>query len=518
MSQDLFAETAQQEKTETPVQEKALAPQNVSPAPVVTKKEVEGPDGDLLAIVVTGNAELDVKQFHIKDSEIQRMKLQFGELKINSLDDREIYKQVYEARQYVRKNRLSVDKTGAVLLEGAKSYVKDVTAEQKRLIAELKEIEQMLQIEEDKYEQLKADAALELEREAEKVATNRASQLIDMGLAFTGKYYQIEIDGNTQSIEHNKLSAYTEPQWLNLIAELKPACDAIKKEREEAAERAAEAERENARLREEIERKDKRTNQLLKLGLNFTGDTFRLEEIVIESSELTALDNEQWDVLIERVGPIVTERIAEIKHRQEARDNEEKARKEAAEKLNIERQRVLQSYGIDTSYTDLSTLTDEEFTARLEKATTEANERKEKAAKDELRAERTRATNSFLPYLKIDEIFDGDFAEMTESAYAQYLELCKEAKVRYETEQAELRERAEKQKQQEEAAAKEAKEREEKELAAALAPDIEKLAELAARIRALQVPTLNVNNDAIVSRFNDQREKFAAWVEGLSKS
>lgn len=471
--------------------------------------------GETVAITVTGNAAVDIKQFAVTKEQIEEYMNKAKAIQITSLQDKPAYDEVYAMRQLVKKTRTSIGKIANILTEGAKAYTSDVNEAKKKWEEELKSVEQVLQSKEDHYDKLKEEAALREEQEREELEQARCSELIEMQMTFNGKVYAIESEDGVISVEHNKVSTYTNPQWAALIEAIRPAFEAKVKKQEEEKQRQLEIEAENNRLREIQRVKEERTKQLITIGLVYDGENFVFEDVNVHNSELATLNTEQWDVLISRIAPVVTERKAEIKAKQEAEEEAEKTRKHRAALINSERQDMMRLLGSDMSHFDLSELSQEDYKAMLDKAREESAE-KEKA---KTRSERAQASNPFLPYLKADQIFDGDFAEMTPAAFDQYMELCREAKKMYDQEQEELRALAAKQKVENEKKREEEKQREEEAKKAALAPDIEKLKDLAKRMRELQMPELaSVNSESIAEKFNSQREKFAAWVESLSES
>lgn len=460
-------------------------------------------NGDIIPLTITGNAELDIKNFTTNEDEIKKMEDQFLKLKITSLEDKEKYKEIYESRMVVRKSRLSIDKIADALNEGAKSYVKRVDARKKELIEKLKPIELHLKSQEEVFEQLKAEKALELERQAEELLTKRASLLIDLGCAFTGKYYQIE----QMSIEHNKLADYSEKEWNSLVDEIKPIAERIKAEEEE---RKAEAERMRLELEAEKARqaiRDARVKQLVGIGLNYNGESFTFEDVNVHNTELIVLNETEWSVLIERIAPIVSERKAKIEAEKNELARQESERKEAHNKLNAERRAVAKGLGIDASLMDLASLSEEVFNAQVENWKVQAEQREKEA----LHKSRFDAITHLLNFIEPHEKSTG-LNELTDEVFAQF-------KVELENRKKEYDEAAARIKREKEEREAEERRIEEEKKAAAIAPDKEKLAALAATIRGIELPILtSVNGTQIHDAILEQKEKFAAWVESKVNS
>lgn len=467
------------------------------------KTEVQLSNGDIIPLTITGNAELDIQNFTTNEAEIKKMEDQFLQLKITSLEEKEKYREIYESRQLVRKSRLSVDKIADALNEGAKSYVKRVDARKKELIEKLKPIELHLKSQEEVYEQLKAEKALELERQAEELLTARASLLIDLGCAFTGKFYQIE----QISIEHNKLADYSEKEWNTLLDEIKPIAERIKAEEEE---RKAEAERMRIELEKEKERqaqRDSRVKQLVGIGLIYDGENFTFEDVNVHNSELIVLNESEWNVLIERIAPVVLERKAQIEAEKNELARQEAERKEAHNKLNAVRREVASALGVDASLMDLASLSDDIFNAQVESWKVQLEQRK----REELHKIRFDAITHLLNFVEPHEK-SNSLNELSEEEFTQFKSELEKRKVEFDEATAKLKREKEE---------REAEERriEAEKKAAAIAPDKEKLAALASTIRAIELPILtSVNGTHIHESILEQKEKFAVWVESKVNS
>jgi hypothetical protein len=479
--------------------------------------EFKNHENENIAIIVTGKAEIDVKQFAITPEQIEEFKSKVNAITITSLDDKAAYEEAYAIRQRLKKWRTSNDKIADILVEGAKEYTRTVNDEKNKFSKLFKEVEAICLSKEEAYEKLKEEKAMEEERLREELEQNRCSALIDLGMTFNGKYYTIESGDGNVSIEHNKVSSYTIPQWTSLIETIKPIAEAIAERKQREAERQAEIEAENKRMREELERRDSRIKQLISIGLVYDGENFLFEDVNVHDTELIVLNDTEWNVLIERVGPVVTERKAAIKLQEEEKARKEQEEKERVASLRRARTEALSLYNSNASLMDLASMSDQEWDSLIKSEMQKYEAAKVQQEKAALRETRARETNKYLPYMKADQIFDGDFAEMTEAAFDQYLTLCVECKKVYDQEQEELRRLAELKRKEDEERIEREKKAEQEAKAAAIAPDIEKLQAVAARLRDITIPELgSVNSQQIVLSFNEQREKFAAWIESLA--
>lgn len=472
-------------------------------------------DGEVLPLVITGDAEKDIRNFTTNEQEIQKFKDNFLKLKIESLDQKDLYNEIYESRQIVRRARLSVDKIASALNEGAKAYVKKVDARKKELIEKLKPIETHLLEQEEKYESLKAEKALELERLAEEVLTKRAAELIDLGCAFTGKYYQID----NINVEHNKISNYSEKEWALLISEITPIAERIKKEEAEKQAELERIKREYELEKERAARIESRTKHLISLGLKYDGENFTYEDVNVHNIELTLLGDSEWNVLIEKIAPVVMERIA----KKEAEDRElklqEEEKKSAYNALNAQRRAVASTYGVDASLMDLASLEEDLFNAQVENWKLKY----EQQQMERLHSARFAQVSSLMKFATPDQDVK-DFALMSEEQFNEFKSALELQKKNHEEEaariEAERKEKEEAERKRQEEKQAEEKRLEEEARLAAIAPDQTKLAALAKSIREISIPELSgtANSNLVQERIVEQREKFAAWVESQVNS
>jgi hypothetical protein len=485
---------------------------------VATRQETQVvlKDGEVLPLVITGDAEKDIQNFTTNETEIQKFRDNFLKLEITSLEEKEKYEEIYESRQIVRRARLSVDRIASALNEGAKAYVKKVDARKKELIEKLKPIESHLLAQEERYEALKAEKALELERLAEEVLTNRAAELIDLGCAFTGKYYQIE----NVNIEHNKISNYSEKEWAALISEIKPIAEAIKKaqmEKEVEAKRMAE---ELAKEKERSARIEMRTKQLINLGLKYDGENFIFEDVNVHYTELTVLNEEQWKILVERVAPVVSERIAKKEAEERELKLQEEEKRNAYNSLNNERRAIASQFGVDASLMDLASLDESLFNAQVEGWKLKF----EQDQMEKLHSARFAQVSTLMRYATAEQESVKDFALMSEQEFSEFKSALELQKKDHEEKASQLeaerkqKEESDRKKREEELA--EQKRKEEEARLAAIAPDQTKLADFAKSIRDLSIPELSggANSKLVHDRIVEQREKFAAWVESQINS
>lgn len=220
--------------------------------------------------------EQQLEKFRPYETTIAEMKERAMSLKIEDINDKDGYKNVYAARQLVKNKRLEVDKMRKALNEDALKRQKMVNGEAQRIIGQLEPIEDHLQQEEDKYNAWKIEEKRKKEREEEERISRRNEVLINLQMAFDGRGYGM----GKLYISNAEVTDMAEDIFQTFVDKVKPEADRI------AAEKA-----EQERLRKEEE-----------------------EKIQKERAELEQLRKQQ------------EEREAEMKRQQEA--EQEKLRKE----------------------------------------------------------------------------------------------------------------------------------------------------------------------------------------------
>ncbi|UXO94082.1 hypothetical protein Pan5_40 [Pseudanabaena phage Pan5] len=206
-----------------------------------------------------------VVKMNVTDTEIAKMKAEFLPLAINGIDDKAGFKRVYDARQEVKRTRVSLTKYAKGLREDAQEWVKRVIAEEKRVVGELTIIEDHLQSEEDKIEAEKARIKAEEEAKEAKRIQDRIDALAAYG--FQIDYTTIKsIDDQTfnsvlenAKAEHAKeleRKAEEERQRLAEEARLKAEREELERLRQQAAEAQRIIDEKNEQIRKEQEAKE----------------------------------------------------------------------------------------------------------------------------------------------------------------------------------------------------------------------------------------------------------------------
>lgn len=144
-----------------------------------------------------------IVKYSVTDEAINQMKTEYMVLTVSSLDDKEGFEKVHEAKIIVRDHRIAVEKKRVALKADALEYGRKVDAEAKRITALLTPIETYLQTQEDVIIKEKERIRLaKIKAEEERVARIRLmiSTIAKEGiLEFDETAYQIQsrIDGIT---------------------------------------------------------------------------------------------------------------------------------------------------------------------------------------------------------------------------------------------------------------------------------------------------------------------------------
>lgn len=185
----------------------------------------------------------------------------FKGLKINGIDDKKGYEEVYKARQKAKATRVLAVKICKKGREEAVAIQRKWVDKEKEIAGQIEEVESYLQSEEDRIdnerEQLKQEA---IRKEQERIQ-GRVKRLLDLGMAFNGHSYTLE----NCELESNLLPQVTDESFDLFCSEVKVHADAAKAKeaeeerlRQEEQERlrlvAEEQERERVRLAEEKRR------------------------------------------------------------------------------------------------------------------------------------------------------------------------------------------------------------------------------------------------------------------------
>lgn len=188
---------------------------------------------------------VELKQFDVTEEAIATMAAEFLPLVIQDVEDKEALAKVHAARMTVRDKRCRVEDRRKELVADALKHQRNVNAVAKHITAQLGQIEEHLQTEEDKVTAAKEAARKERIRiEEERMARERQAA-IDQALQ-EEKAKREEAERKTAELEANRLKAEEERRaWEERIR--KEQAD-LKAERKRLEEERRRMEEEQARL------------------------------------------------------------------------------------------------------------------------------------------------------------------------------------------------------------------------------------------------------------------------------
>ena len=274
------------------------------------------------------------------EGDISRMSAEYLPLKINGIDDLKGYKTVYNARQDVKKLRVTITKGGLDLRAEANKYIKDELAVEKRILGMIAPIEAHLQEEEDNVKKEKERIKAEAEaKEAARIQA-RIDRLEAMGMGLSGGHYRLPFEDHGVDVPLALVPTVTDEQFDQFCCKIQEKIN-----------------QENERLEEiEIQRKAE-ADRLAKVAAEQEAERKRLEEEAKRIADEQAKREAEIKAEQDRIRKEQEQREAAIKAAQDAIEAEKKAiadakqkaiddarraeeleqaRKEAAEKARIE--------------------------------------------------------------------------------------------------------------------------------------------------------------------------------------
>lgn len=333
-----------------------------------------------------------LKKHNVTEALIAGLKDKYGGLKLRSVDNKEDFLSIKEARNDVRKYGILCEKICKAGRQSAIEIQKLWLSKEKEVLAKIDEVQNPLDAEIKKYEDEQARLELEEVRKRENAFAARQSELIKMGAGYMDGFYSlnhVSFEADTikntdqETYENSILSKYKvqyerneaarieeerkqkeaaeslriaqeamaakEKEMQEREAALKKAEDdrlaAIRQQQEESdrARRQAEWAAEQEAERQKRERIDKRVDQLRELGLVYQRERQWHEygDVVISPDvEIKKLSDAEWDALIEKTIPEIERCKKEFEEKRlaEVEANNNKIAQEAAQR---ERDRIV---------------------------------------------------------------------------------------------------------------------------------------------------------------------------------
>lgn len=324
---------------------------------------------------------------NVTDAVIKKLEEQYSGMKLKSVDDKENYLQIKEAKKNVRAIGIIIEKTCKAGREDAIKTQKLWLAKEKELLSKIDKVQLPLESEIKKFDDEVLRKENEEKEKREKAFQERQATLIKYGAQYNNGSFEL----NHISYEIENIKDADEEIWQSIILpkfysefekneaervriekereaaalklkeeqeELIRQREQMEKERqaliEEAAamrklkdeaeekERRIEQEKQDDLIKERRERINKRYDQLFSLGMKFNAqyEAYVFEDVNVDNkTEINLLNDEEWVALINKITPVIEERKKAILEKQIA-EAEAQKQKEIEAALQEERDRV----------------------------------------------------------------------------------------------------------------------------------------------------------------------------------
>lgn len=221
---------------------------------------IESPEVEEVANTGDEFIQKELTKFNIADATIAEWKKQYGSLTISDSNNKEEYEVLNQARTFVKKKRIEVEKVGKGLRTNAIKFQKAVLEEERRIIGLIDPLETYLEGEKERIDNIKLEEKRLRDEKEQIILQERAVKLIQMGMTFTGDAYTMEPD-----IRISVLSIKTSDQFIfdTLVAGVEKRFkeqELIRLEEERVKEKAAAAAKllaeQNLAKQEELNKKE----------------------------------------------------------------------------------------------------------------------------------------------------------------------------------------------------------------------------------------------------------------------
>jgi hypothetical protein len=362
---------------------------------------------------VIENPELDqvitttLTKHNVTDAVIASLKDKYGDLSLKSIDDKESYLIIKEAKKEVRKWGILCEK---ICSDGRADAVKTQKLwikKEKEILGKIADVQDPLDKEIARYDAEVERKETEEKKRKEDAAIQRQSELSRMGARYENgcfvlndvsfdaatikeadedvwsehmlpkykiQYEKIEaarIEEENKKAEAAKKLKEEQDELERQKKELKDAQDKLLKDQEDAAKKQRdEQEKQAAEARKKLtERTDARINQLRALGMSFSGyyNAYVYEDVNVDNiTEINLLDDAEWTTLVNKITPVIADRklAAEEKKKAELKEQQELAKRQATGNARFV---ILSAIGVTTeSKEKLGEILEDEWTAMHE--------------------------------------------------------------------------------------------------------------------------------------------------------
>lgn len=146
--------------------------------------------------------------FNERETGLRQLASDFKGLKVNGVNDREGFTKLSKARITLKNERISIEKDGKALREGALKFQKSVIARENELIEIIRPVEMELKVEEQRIEYEKEAIRIEQERKEKQRVQDRINALDKFGYSID--LYEAHIMPDDK---FNELLTHAETEW-----------------------------------------------------------------------------------------------------------------------------------------------------------------------------------------------------------------------------------------------------------------------------------------------------------------
>lgn len=194
----------------------------------------------------------EVQKLPVVDKKLAELKEKFKDVKIDGIDDKKGLATVKAGLSELTSYRTATEAKAGELSQDYKDIVKGINGEAKRIIDEIKEIEEPLRAEKKRIEQEQELAKQKAEQEAQKKIDDRVTALKEAGLSWDGSFYTL----GTITIDLVTIKKLGDDKFILLCSKAKDESNRLEEERKEE-ERIREEEREKAKKQAEEQEKER---------------------------------------------------------------------------------------------------------------------------------------------------------------------------------------------------------------------------------------------------------------------
>lgn len=247
-------------------------------------------------------------------AELQKLR----ELKITSLEDKQVYKEIDRSRKDVKALRLAIQRREKEILETPKLFINKIKEGVAQWVDELQDIEKTLDAEQQKYDDMVAEEKRKKDEAEKKLIDDRCNLIESIGAELKGSAYFI----GDHSIHLNDVADFKEDEFERWVDQAKAISDQIKKDKAKS------------------DLINWRKSAIGKCGMFFNeeaGSYMRAGfDQVISEANLFELSNEEFDVILGDLIEFDTkekQRIADLEKREAEQKRIEEENKAAQEKM-----------------------------------------------------------------------------------------------------------------------------------------------------------------------------------------